>query len=78
MVDDELSRSGQHDLVTSLSNLHRKFGSTEKPLLGLAVNAGLAAIGIVGVLLTSGILEVVAAAWAGLNILGIVKWVIGL
>lgn len=65
------------DLRYSLENLYEDFGSTENPLLGLAINLGLASIGVVAYLELSGVAAIVGLLWAIINVLGVVKWVIG-
>lgn len=65
------------DLRLSLENLIEDFGSTENPLLGLVINLGLAAIGVVVYLELSGIIAIAGLMWAIINVLGVVKWVIG-
>lgn len=65
------------DLRISLKNLHEDFGSTENPLLGLVINLGLASIGVVIYLEVGGIGAIAGLVWAIINLIGVVKWVIG-
>lgn len=66
------------NLRASITNLWDDFGGTTAPLLGLVVNLGLAAIGLVIYWQTSGLIAYAGGTWAILHILAIVKWVIGL
>ncbi len=65
------------DLRISLENLLHDFGSTDNPLLGLVINLGLASIGVVAYLELGGVAAIVGLVWAIINVLGVVKWVIG-
>lgn len=78
---DDLDRprpTGLASIRYSIGNLWDEFGSTDAPLLGLVVNLGLAAIGVLVYSQASGAVAFVGAAWAILNVLGVVKWVFGL
>lgn len=66
---------GLDDLKLSIGNLLDEFGSTEHLLLGLAINAGLAFVGILVWAAADGWLAFAGAFWALLNGLGIFKWV---
>lgn len=65
-------------LQLSISNLWDEFGQTESIGLALVINLGLAALGMIGYVALSGIPSYIAGVWAVLNLLGIVKWVLGL
>lgn len=65
------------DLRVSLENLIHDFGSTDNPFLGLVINLGLASIGVVVYLEFGGLAAIVGLMWAIINVLGVVKWVIG-
>jgi len=65
------------DLRLSLENLYDDFGSTDNPLLGLVINLGLASIGVVAYLELGGVAAIAGLLWAIINVLGVVKWVIG-
>jgi hypothetical protein len=61
----------------SIQNLWSDFGNTDSVSLGLVINLGLAAIGVLIYAFGSGWVAFVGAVWAILNVLGIVKWVFG-
>jgi len=65
------------DLRVSLENLYEDFGSTDNPLLGLVINLGLAAIGVIVYLELGGVVAIAGLLWAIINVLGVVQWVIG-
>lgn len=65
-------------LHQSISNLWEEFGSTDSPLFGLVVNGGLASIGVVVAVSTTGVIQFIAGVWAILNLLGIIAWVLRL
>ena len=76
---DKLTEKLPTSLRLSLSNLIEQFGDTDNILFGLLVNLTLAAPGVAVVLLVSNpILSMIGAAWAFINILPILSWVIGL
>ena len=64
------------DLRLSVENLIEMYARTDSPLFGLVVNLGLAAIGAVIYVAFDGWLEIAGLAWAAINLLGIVKWVV--
>jgi len=67
------------NLRLSISNLWDRLGETNTPLVGLAVNLSLAATGVgVALVFTDPVVSTVGAAWAILNLSGIIKWVFGL
>lgn len=74
----EIPDSKRGRLRYSVGNLFENFGSTSSPMLGLVVNLGLAAIGLLVYWQTTGIVAFVAGVWAILNALGVVQWVMGL
>lgn len=63
------------DLQLSISNLWSEFGTTENILAGLAINIGLALVGVAVWYTSSGWISFAGAVWAILNVLGIVSWV---
>jgi len=76
---EQLTEKLPANLRLSISNLWEKLGSTDAPLVGLAVSLTLAVPGIIIALLSSDpVISTVAAAWAILNLLGPIKWVFGL
>jgi len=70
---------GKLDKLTySITNLWDEIGRTDNILFGLVVNVGLALLGVAIYVGTSGILSFLGAAWAMLNALGILRWVMQL
>lgn len=61
----------------AIGNLFEDFGSTSSWKLGLVVNLGLAAIGLLVYWQTSGIVAFAGGVWMLLNLFGVVQWVIG-
>jgi len=83
MTDDENPYADRPDgklnqLQYSISNLWDEFGNVDSVGVGLVVNLGLALIGVVIYWQTTGLVAVAGAIWAILNLLGIIKWVLGL
>lgn len=70
--------TGLDQLQYVIGNLWDEFGSTESPLLGLTINLGLTAIGVLVYSQTTGVVAFLGAVWAILHVLAIGKWVIGL
>lgn len=68
--------SKRERLVYSITNLVDDFGQTTNPLVGVAVNVGLALPGLVGAYALDGWMAGVALTWAIINLAGILKWVI--
>lgn len=66
------------DLRLSIASLCGEFGSTSNIQLALAINIGLALVGVAVWYLSSGWVAFAGAVWAILNIIGPVKWVFGL
>ena len=67
-----------NQLKYSIGNLLEEWANTDNPILGLVINLGMAAIGVVVWYFTSGIVAFAGGVWAILSILAIVKWVLGL
>jgi len=63
-------------LVYSITNLWDDFGSTDRPLLGLVINLGVAAIGVVVYLSTSGLVAYAGAFIAILSVLAVIRWMV--
>lgn len=61
-----------------VENLIEEFGKVDNILVGLLVNLSLAATGVAIVLLFDGVIAYLGAAWAIINLIGIVSWVFGL
>lgn len=79
-LDDEAGRpsvTSWGGLRYSVQNLWSDFGNTDSVGLGLVINLGLAAVGVLIYAFGSGWVAFVGAVWAILNVLGIVKWVFG-
>jgi hypothetical protein len=79
-LDDEAGRpsvTSWAGLRYSIQSLWSDFGNTDSVGLGLVINLGLAAVGVLIYASTSGWLQFAGAVWAILNVLGIVKWVFG-
>lgn len=62
----------------SISTLWEGFGNVDSVGLGIVINCGLAALGVVVFVATSGLLSYAGAVWAILNIAPVVQWVLGL
>lgn len=75
-LDPDVPATGSSGLQRSLSNLISQFGQTDSVAFGLTVNTGTALIGLVVWYYTSGVVAALALAWAVLNLLAIVRWVI--
>jgi len=65
-------------LKYSINNLWEDFGNVDSIGLGIVINLGLAAIGVIGYVWLSGLVAYVALVWAILNVLPILQWVLGL
>jgi hypothetical protein len=65
-------------LKYSINNLWDEWGNVDSIGLGIVINLGLAAIGVLGYVWLSGILAYVAAVWAILNVLPVLQWVLRL
>jgi len=77
-MSDKQSDMIPSNLKLSISNLWDKLGSTDTPLVGLAINLSLAATGVaVALLFSNPVVSTVGAAWAILNLFGPIKWVFG-
>lgn len=78
-LDDAPSPTGGlTSLKYSVGNLWDDFGSTSSPVFGLVINGGLAAIGVLVYLETTGVLAAIGLVWAILNALGVIQWVFAL
>jgi hypothetical protein len=76
---DKLTEKVPTNLKLSLSTLREKFGSSDNPLFGMAVNLLLASPGIAAVVfLSNPIFQFIGVVWAFINILPILSWVFGL
>jgi hypothetical protein len=71
---DEVRLTGRSGLRAYYQNMLDRFGTTDSALAGLAINAALAAPGIVAWYALDGWLGGLGLAWAALNIAAIVKW----
>jgi hypothetical protein len=78
-MSEKLREKVPANLKLSISNLWDKLGNTDSPGFGLLINLSLAATGVAIVLLVSNpIISLIGAAWAILNLLGVLSWVFGL
>jgi len=62
----------------SVTTLWDDFGRTDSAQLGLVINTGLALLGVIVYILTSGLVSYAGIAWAILNIYPVFQWVISL
>lgn len=79
MTDDsklELPDGKLTRLKYSITNLWDDLGRTDSAAFGFLVNGGLALIGGVVALFTTGWIQFIAVAWAILNLIPIFKWVL--
>ena len=76
--DKTLKEKVPYNLRLSISNLWEQLGQADNIIFGLLVNLSMALTGVAIVVLFDGIVAFAGAAWAILNLIGIIKWVFGL
>jgi hypothetical protein len=62
----------------SISNLWDSFGRTDSVGLGVVINLGMVALGIIVYMATTGLLQYAGVVWAIFNAYPLLKWVFGL
>lgn len=75
-ADAPSSKTGR--VKYAISNLWDDFGHVDNPYLGLVINCGLASLGLVLFVATSGLVSYLGVVWALLNLLPVFQWVLGL
>jgi len=62
----------------SINNLWDQWGNVDNERLGLVINLGLASFGVLAWVAFSGLLAWAGVAWAVLNIVPVIQWVLRL
>lgn len=65
-------------LKYSISNLWDQWGNVDNEWLGAVINVGLAMFGVVAFVFGSGLVSWAGAAWAVLNLVPVIQWVLRL
>lgn len=76
-IDREYDSWWDEYLFAPIRYLIDEFGRTDSIQRGLLVNLGMATLGLLGIILTSGYLRIGSAIWIVINLYPVARWVIG-